>query len=173
MTESTYHVPAATTSSALMMGILTSNDGGFHFDAADDDETEKIILQVKQCLAKDCSVEAVNDLVDVLKQHQQDIQRRIDEVQAMGKTLEKIVDDGDDGDVTSTSSSRRNIASNRSSRETVRAVSRLLEEGGYKKQALGSIGSSKPIRFDEMTQNHNFSDEFLFQKTTSKKHFSP
>ena len=158
--------PMTITSSTLMMG-LTDNSHGFHFDAAADDETEKIVSQVKQCLAKDCSVESVNDLVHALKEHQQDIKRRIEEIQAMGKTLERLVDKSDGG-ITGSAS-----INSISSRETVRAVSRLLEEGGYKKRPIGSIDSSRTSRIEEMSQNENFADEFLFQNLSSTKNFSP
>jgi len=71
--------------------------------------------QASECAEGDCSIDAVSDLVDVLKTQQKELYERVEKVRAMIKTLEEV-NSGDGRSVDEV-------------RETVRAIYRIFQLG--------------------------------------------
>jgi hypothetical protein len=79
-------------------------------------ETEDIMNKAEDCVAGECSLDQIDDLIAVLKGQQKELYERVKEVQEMVKTLESI-------------NSKTEGRSVDEIRETVRAIFRVFQMG--------------------------------------------
>ncbi|EEC50927.1 predicted protein [Phaeodactylum tricornutum CCAP 1055/1] len=77
------------------------------------DETDKIVTQASDCAEGECSIDEVDDLIQILHAQQKELSNRLDEVRVMIKSLE-VVNKDDDRKVDQV-------------RETVRAIFRVFQ----------------------------------------------
>jgi hypothetical protein len=79
------------------------------------EETENVMTQATDCVEGECSLDEVEDLIQVLKSQQKDLFDRVEQIKGMMKSLEKV-NAKDDREVDEV-------------RETVRAIFRIFQLG--------------------------------------------
>lgn len=80
------------------------------------EETDKLLNQATDCAEGECSLDEVQDLIDVLKVQQKELYTRVEEIRGMIKSLEIVNNKNDARSVDEV-------------RETVRAIYRIFQLG--------------------------------------------
>ena len=80
------------------------------------EETANIMHKAEDCVAGECSLDQIDDLIDVLKSQQRELYDRVNQVKEMVETLEKVNSKADERSVDEV-------------RETVRAIFRVFQLG--------------------------------------------
>jgi hypothetical protein len=80
------------------------------------EETENLMHKAEDCVAGECSLDQIDDLIDILKSQQKELYERVNQVKEMVETLEKV----------NSKSDGRNVDE---VRETVRAIFRVFQMG--------------------------------------------
>ncbi|KAG7351092.1 hypothetical protein IV203_010452 [Nitzschia inconspicua] len=80
------------------------------------DETNAVLNKAEDCVSGECSIDQIDDLVDLLKEQQKELRDRLSQVNQMVETLEKVNKHPDGRPVDEI-------------RETVRAIFRVFQMG--------------------------------------------